>query len=154
MILVLFRGQTKRVLDVHLALVVVDQVEFRPVTRMAIAVTFVCHRSLNGRRWRHATSWPAIEAVHALVRVIVADCPKIRQGWPGSGAQTARSDPRPPALARCVTLMIAWSYEGGLVLGRVRRRDVPDFTVLSSPPRITQRLEDLSAASRTWRVPP
>ena len=95
MILVLFRVQTKRVLDVHLALVVADQVEFRPVTRMAIAVSLALHPSLNGRRWRHATSWPAIEAVHALVRVTVADCPKTHQDWPGPGAQTARSDPRP-----------------------------------------------------------
>ena len=37
-ILVRPRGQTKRVPDVHLALVVAEQVEFRPVTGMAIGV--------------------------------------------------------------------------------------------------------------------
>ena len=51
MILVLSCGQTKRVLDVHLALAVADQVELRPVARMAIAVSLALHPSLNGRRW-------------------------------------------------------------------------------------------------------
>lgn len=37
-ILVRPRGQTKRVPDVHLALVVAEQVEIRPVTGMAIGV--------------------------------------------------------------------------------------------------------------------
>ena len=51
-ILVLSRGQTKRVLAVHLDLVVTDQVEFLPVIRMAIAASLALHCSTKTVRAR------------------------------------------------------------------------------------------------------